>query len=627
MWKHRRNVPAWVVSSVLHAGVLGAMATVHVASQPKDVLLAIETIFSDEDRKPEEFTRDLDQQKEAAESLNFVAGGPLAAVASGSSAPAVQQTKIDETQLVKDPQVAVNVGNVTVPGVEMLGNDLGPSEVVGETGAVVEGYGAALDRFTQELIRLMREQKVLVVWLFDESESMKDDQIELKSRISRIYEELKLVDDASKADVLLTSVVSFGENVHFQLPKKKPTNDMAQIVKAIEQIPIDKSGKENTCQAIVTALSEHRRFATQGRRKMVAIVVSDESGDDGERVDDALQIAKSTNTAVYFMGRESVFGYLYAHVRWIHPQTGGTLYLPIRRGPETPFAEQLQIDGFRRRMDASMSGFGPYEQVRLARDTGGIFFMLPHEEQNIHDFTERKYAALDMKEYIPDIQPRRDYATARDKSEFRRTIWEVISLLNPYDPRIKHAEVPGHWYSTVPSELAPQVASVITQSMTTLEAMAEAQRRLEAIKPLRAKEDSRRWRANYDLILGQVMSYRVRLFEYLIALGQFAKSFPARKLSNPKANRWGVSIGTADKMLAPDAQQASALKTTLADMEKAKAAAIQQFQFVIKEHPNTPWSVRANWELTRGYGMTFAEYVQPPPPKTPPPPVSPPPNL
>jgi hypothetical protein len=278
-------------------------------------------------------------------------------------------------------------------------------------------------------------------------------------------------------------------------------------------------------------------------------------------------------------------------------------------------------------MDASMSGFGPYEQVRLARDTGGIFFMLPHEEQNIHNFQERKYAALDMKEYIPDIRSRREYAGERDKSDFRRGIWEVIGLLNPYDPQNKTLEIPLHTYSLVPSEMQAQVAATGARCLATFLKLTEAQKRMEAIKPLRAKEASRRWRANYDLILAQVMSYRVRLFQYMIALDQYAKSMSTRKMTNPKTNGWYVAVSANDKMLKPDAQETAATKVTLADLEKARDAAVQQFKQVVQEHPNTPWAVKAAWELSRGYGMSFAEHVQPPPPKTPPPPGPPAPNL
>ena len=41
---------------------------------------------------------------------------------------------------------------------------------------------------TQELIRMMRSNRLHVVWLFDESESMKDDQQDLKARIAEALE-------------------------------------------------------------------------------------------------------------------------------------------------------------------------------------------------------------------------------------------------------------------------------------------------------------------------------------------------------------------------------------------------------------------------------------------------------
>jgi len=130
------------------------------------------------------------------------------------------------------------------------------------------------------------------------------------------------------------------------------------------------------------------------------IVVSDESGDDGDpflppaadQLENALAVLKTHRSPIYILGRESVFGNFYAYVRWKHPQTGYVHRLPIRRGPEAPSAEQLLYDGFRRRFDSHMSGFGPYEQVRLARDSGGIFFQLPHEEENLNDFKKKQFS-------------------------------------------------------------------------------------------------------------------------------------------------------------------------------------------------------------------------------------------
>ncbi|MGE5192919.1 MAG: vWA domain-containing protein, partial [Deltaproteobacteria bacterium] len=470
----------WTVlglSIFVHVAALSAMTLVTIAGAPNSPLAGIESVFSDEARTPEEFTTALNTDTEIAESMNLVPGGAVVTGVEGAGGGggtgggggggggfAVDQAKIDSGTGFQDPTVGLGLGDMSLPGLESLGRDLGSGQIAGEVGAVVEGYGPALDRMTQELVRLMRESKVLVVWLFDESESMKDDQEELKGRIHRVYEELKLFDEDVKADVLLSAVVSFGQEVHFMLPRKKPTDDVPAIMNAIDAIPIDKSGIENTCHAVGTVISEYRRQAVQGKRKLVVVVISDEAGDDGEQVEETLRQARSASAPIYFLGRESVFGNLYAYVRWVHPQTGGLHYLPIRRGPETPFAELLPFDGFRHRMDASLSGFGPYEQVRLCRDTGGIFFMLPNEEQNLNEADSRKYAALDLKEYTPDLAARRDYAERRDKSPFRRAIWETIVLLNPFDPKNKEMEIPiDNWYSVNPAEYAQPVAAALAR--------------------------------------------------------------------------------------------------------------------------------------------------------------------
>jgi hypothetical protein len=315
----------------------------------------------------------------------------------------------------------------------------------------------------------------------------------------------------------------------------------------------------------------------------------------------------------------------------VHPQTNQTHYLPIRRGPETPYAEQLPFDGLRRRLDGTMSGFGPYEQVRLARDTGGIFFLLPNEEQNLNDFEARKYAALDLKEYLPDLESRRTYGAERDKSPFRKAVWEVINLLNPFDDKNRELEIPTDaWYSRDPSQAAAAVQQTLARCRQTFTKLTEAERRLQAVRGLRDRESSRRWRANHDLILGQLMAYRVRLFQFGLALEQFAKTLPTR-FQNAQSNEWAATLGDGE-MLRPDETQLKQGGVTLEELERARHSALEQFKRVQKEHPNTPWAQRAQWEMSRGYGMRFVErYVPPPPPPAPnappPPPLLPIPNL
>ncbi len=634
-FRARGQLPSYLVSVGVHAVILVVMAMMRIAMQAGDDSFVIETVAAEEVRQQEEFVQELDTQEVAAQSLNLIAGSVSTNIG-GSEAPLAKKTEIDPKDVLEDPTMKVNVSVQEMPGLETLGDDLGEAEVTGEVGAVVEGYGAALDRLTRELIRMMRSHKLLVVWLFDESGSMKDDQKEIRARIGRVYEELKLVEkDPSSVgsskkqklqQILLTAVTSFGSSYHVHTPR--PTGDVAAVIEAIGKIPVDETGKENMCQSLIAATAQYRSMATGGRRKLVLIVVSDESGDDGDFVEDALQQAKSARAPVYILGRESVFGSLYAHVRWIQPLTGQVYYLPIRRGPETPFAEQLQHDGFRKRLDSHMSGFGPYEQVRLARDTGGIFFQLPGEQENLNDLDAREFQMLDLKEYLPDLSARRDYAARRDKSEFRKAIWEVIVLLNPYEKNNGWLNVPEREHFSVnPRQSAEKVTARIRQIVRILAAMATAQQRLESVRGLRAREPSRRWRANFDLIYAQLFAYRVRLFEYAIALGQFGKTMPQR-IKNPKSNRWLIQQGSRNLIL-PDPQQEKTLKVTGKQLKEAQQQALKQFAQVKQEHPNTPWSRRAEWEEQRRFGATFREYYQPPPrphrptkprPKPPPPP-------
>src|SRR5262249_2146576 len=146
------------------------------------------------------------------------------------------------------------------------------------------------------------------------------------------------------------------------------------------------SGEEMMCTAVGTTIEFFRKYATSGQRQMMLVLVTDESGnmqDNLDHVEAAIATAKSTRCICYTLGRESVFGYPYAYMRWTDPTTKINFWLQIDRGPETPVVEQLQTDGFTRRWDAHPSGFGPYEQARLSQQTGGVFFMLPSLETNL----------------------------------------------------------------------------------------------------------------------------------------------------------------------------------------------------------------------------------------------------
>ncbi len=644
-------------SAAFHLALLTSLWFIRLQLVDEVDPLALETSLSDETVR-QELTQDyLSPNVEISETMNIVPDsvassqlGTSGAAGDSAGAATAAKVRIETSENLHDPEIRVTAGELTVPPNGLLAADLGEREVSGETGAIVEGYQAALSRITQELIRLMREKPLLVVWLFDESESMKDDQAEIRENFHKVYEELGIVieqdaaaredEDASnnekspskgaknesneseenskparkkrrssrrESETLLTAISGFGASIHKLT--EQPTADIQAIREAIDKIAVDESGTESMCQAISTVLDEYRSAAQNGKRRVVLIVVSDESGDDGGHVEEAIAKAKHLNAPIYFLGREAIFGYPFARLRWKDPVFGLDHWLPITRGPETPGPECLQWDGLHARWDSYSSGFGPYEQVRLARETGGIFFLLPGEEQNLagagaHE--NRKFDFLDMKQYQPSLETRADYEHSRDVNPFRAQLWSVILTLNPHlDERLNIREL---YYPAEIARFQEEGKLEFDKAVRAMGLADQAAGILEKIQPLRAREDSPRWRAAFDLAFAQCLAYRVRLFQFILALDQHSKSPPAFR--DPKSNVWNVRR-TPD-MLPPDPEQVKITGVDLKYLAGQEQRAREMFELVVKEHPKTPWARRAQRELDDGFGMMFVEHFHDP---------------
>src|SRR5690606_37382674 len=134
-------------------------------------------------------------------------------------------------------------------------------------------------------LRMMRESKVMVVWLFDESESMKDDQREIRDQFHKVYEELGIAvkSDTSLSsrrgrgnrpqdEILLTAIAGFGEKLHYLL--ETPSSDIEQIRSAIDKIAVDESGLENMSRAVRDIVAKYRTMAVRQERRLVLVIVS-----------------------------------------------------------------------------------------------------------------------------------------------------------------------------------------------------------------------------------------------------------------------------------------------------------------------------------------------------------------
>ncbi|MCA9031523.1 MAG: VWA domain-containing protein, partial [Planctomycetaceae bacterium] len=451
-FRDSKNWSALMISGLVHAVLLGALGLYKISTALDIPVVSVETVI-DEERTQEEFTQDMTLDTTTSENLSTQAGGVVTTSIGSAASTPISQTKIETSEALKDPEVrVVTIGDITIPGVGELNVDLGEGEVSGEVGARVEGYGVAMHRITQELTRMMRQQPVIAVWLFDASNSLKDDRAEIRDNFHKIYEELNIAQKQAtqtgqKYAALETMICSFGEGVKEYLPK--PTAELDAIKKAIDSVKEDESGKEMTFSSIQAMMEKYGNASKRTDRKLVIICLTDETGEDDIKLEEVIDKAERFSVPCYFMGREAIFGYPYAHVRWVDPEFGLAHDIRVDRGPETAMPECLQYNGFSGRWDSASSGFGPYAQVRLAKRSGGIFFMLSTQEKDLIGSAahlERKFDDLAMKEYEPLLLARREYEASRNQNKFRQTIWEVIVALNPHAGFDQQLNLRWRWY-------------------------------------------------------------------------------------------------------------------------------------------------------------------------------------
>jgi len=588
---------AFLASFIFHFAlvVVLAMFTFVDPSQQRQLLTVIEPDMTEE---LEMFEIELDQMEKistemAEASMPVTEMGMGGLVAASLTAPVLPEQAIDPKETY----------DVPLSDIAMISKDTDsliqeiPSGTIGSAQEVVSNYQEAMDQIAQELIWMLSKNKVLVIWLFDQSESMKVDQRKIRERITRVYQEIGLTEEG-QGDMLTTAITSYGQG--FQLLTPAPTAVLSEIQNAIDQIQVDASGEEMSCSAIMEALSQHKKYANIADRKIALILVTDESGnttDNQSQLENAIKTAQQMDCRLFVMGREAMFGYPYAHYEWRHPFDGEMHLLKIDRGPETAFVEQLQTDGYGKRWDAMTAGFGPYEQVRMAKETGGRFFMLPGQEDKIHRVTDRKFDPKTMDYYRPDLRPRAQQVAEIKGDPLKSLVTKVVYDLNPFQKDRADVLTIRHWYSRNPQEMANQVrkeqAEVIPYGRYLDEAIAVMEKNVQ----LRDASVSNRWKANFDLILGQLYAYRCRAYEYGVSSEMFLKNPTPPNPDRPEYMEFrGWELRTRKELVAAEKTQADADRAT------------ELLTHVTQEYAGTPWATRAAWEVKRGFGSTLVPH-------------------
>jgi hypothetical protein len=601
------DLPAWAVSLIAHLSMLSVLALATMAPQ-------IQRLATQIDAAP----LDPKLSGEQAEEMLHVLAEPTgvssdqAVVAFPSSTPGAGTglgTGTGAPSATPSVSGGRGVGERSLPNVKVVPNlspsalmpraltrDLGgggqiAGEVTRETGTI----GEALDQLAREILRHLAAHKLVVVWMFDESGSMKDDQQAIKEKFDRVASELKLnvPDDKKSANALTHVIVGFGEGLN--PVAGQPTADIDSIGRAIDRIPVDETGVENTCQALQRVVGQYGKFiSSKENRRVVIVLVTDESGDDGSSVEEARQALVSRNVPLYVIGRQSLFGYSTAHLLYVDPVTKDHYWPGIRRGPETAGIECLQWDGLHDRWDEQPSGFAPYELARLVKDTGGIYFLLPSEENMRVRQREKKYKMSTLKEYVPDYKSRGEYLKERNASEFRRSLFAIIEGTREF-PFRRHFPVD---YAALEQAIL-QEYPVVEQRLGLL---LEVEQKLRSLAKHREREPDKRWQAHYDLMLAQVVTYQIKAYEYraclkeMVALAQKGQLRPGRApVPGQLVVEW-VLDHSHDR------------KAPKGETEKKYAEAESLLKAVIAKHPSTPWSDLAQDEIDRGFGVQRNEW-------------------
>jgi hypothetical protein len=616
----RYLINAWGVSLVVHGIVLSALAFATVSSTDVvkkiinfDTALAsyhsgepeLLPIYADPDNIPRDRAIGDEQATSPGEPAQVMVadggegedgGGVITAASTGSGRPSstprvrgVGKGRISEGSSLPGVKIDGLGGSpLTLLPAAPAADLSGGGKIAGDPIFDVKEIGVALDQLAREILRHLKDHKLTVVWLFDESISMDDDKRTIYQKFDRVSSELKANVNSTRkaAGALNHAIVGFGQGIDYAL--EKPRDDIDLIGKAIKKLRIDSTGIENTMRAIREVV-EHYAGLIRKDRQLLIVLVTDESGDDGADVEEARQALKKYKVPLYVIGRQSLFGYPFAHHRYIDPVTKDVYHPLIRRGPETADLEIYQWDGLYDRWDEQPSGFAPYELARLTRDSGGIYFVLPSEEFMRIRQREQAYSITQLKEYLPEYENRLSYVEKRNISPLREGLHAIVLEGKNFLYRRE--------FSIVPEELVKAAFEEGVKAEAKLNVLLEVQNRLTAMRKLRDREPEKRWQAHYDLMLAQTVAFQVKAFEYRALMASIVKA-PPRPSAQPSPEM--VIIWVVDHSRTPLAPR---IMTT-----KKYAEAERLLREVITRHPKTPWADLAQDTLNRGFSVQLNEW-------------------
>ena len=588
-----RAAPGWLISVGVHVVVMLMLLAVKISAQTVSEASLISSSLEDIQNEMEFEASSADQ---VGIGVDVTALSPTSASAAtaASAGPGVQQeaqARVDEG--IRGPDVKISgADDNLLPSMQELGNSVGAAGAAGGplvTGGGTEnvsgeGVGGAIDRLTWEIAQSLHEHKTTVVWLFDQSLSLKERRDMIAERFENVYRQLENLEERDKG-ALQTLAATYGEG--FKLLTDKPVDDYKTLVPKVRSIPDDPSGKENVFAAVNQLVVKLKKDRDK-KRSILIFIITDEKGDDADRnLEDTIQLCRRQGIKVYTVGNAALFGREKGYVAWKYAN-GEVEDIEVDAGPETVEPEALVLGFWGGRgpdLSRMSSGYGPYALTRLCKETGGQYLIAQEDTRG------QKFDAAVMRSYQPDYRPIRDYVRSLEKNQAKAALVTAAKKTKVESVPIPRLDFPAYndnvLRETV-TEAQKPAAELDYKINIILNDLLKGEKDREKISEVR-------WRAAYDLAIGRALAMTVRAKGYNQMLADM-KSSP-KSFQNKDSNEWKI--------------EPSRTINAGQNVKKLEKQASTYLKRVIDEHAGTPWAKLAERELSTPMGWEWKEAKNP----------------
>jgi hypothetical protein len=439
----------------------------------------------------------------------------------------------------------------------------------------------ALGVVASELRGVLPLEKTLVVWFVEaapQARTLRENAASAIVDVSR-----SLADEFPQQ--LELAAISYGDEAKWLL--KTPTRDAEALGKALEQASSDGATRVSLCAALREAIDQFAKSAS-GDRQVLFVVIGTSTPDDMNAADAVLVDLKQAAIPVIGIGPAARFGATVAETVRMRRETS-----PADRAPEFeslyPERIRLALSGRQGTSDLVDAGFGPFGLERICRQSGGRFLRLRDVgvtawELDVHTGDIRPDV---LRRYMPDYVSEQQYRRLLDENGCRKALHEAAQL-----PAVFGLDEPTLDFPMARDEAAMANRITAAQRLAAVreQPINQLYNLLAPAESDRAGLTGARWQAGYDLAMGQVLAAKARLDGYNAMLAALKQG---KKFQNAGSTTW---------TLEPDEE--IPVGSALDRMAKNSRTYLKR---VVDEHPNTPWAVVAERELSVPAGWKFVE--------------------